>query len=93
MYGVQNLMKKQCSMLLGDMNISAVMTHAQHVEGDKLIKQVKKNKKVGLETVNTLKRNHVVEIARRVNRSFQHQPLHQLVFHPPIFVLIRKVGS
>ena len=32
-------------MLLGDMNISRLMTHARHVEGDKLREQPKENKK------------------------------------------------
>ena len=37
-YGVSNLVKTECrnSMLLEDMNISRLMTHAQQVEGDKL---------------------------------------------------------
>ena len=33
------------AMLLGDMNISRLMTHAQQVEGDKLRGKVKENKK------------------------------------------------
>ena len=32
-------------MLLGDMNISRLMTHTQQVEGDKLRKHAKENKK------------------------------------------------
>ena len=42
-------------MLLGDTNISRLMTHAQHVEDDKLREQ---------ETITILSRNLVVEIAR-----------------------------
>ena len=44
---VLDLMKSECisAMLLGDMNISRLMTHAQQVEGDKLREQAKENKK------------------------------------------------
>ena len=47
LYGVSDLVKTECrnAMLLGDMNISRLMTHAQQVEGDKLSEQAKKNKK------------------------------------------------
>ena len=37
-------------------------------------------------------RKQVVEIARSFSRSFRLQHLHQLVFHPPSSVMIRKVG-
>ena len=38
LYGVLNMVKSECrnSMLLGDINISRIMTHAQQFEGDKL---------------------------------------------------------
>ena len=38
LYGVSDLVKTECrnAMLLGDMNISRLMTHAHEVEGDKL---------------------------------------------------------
>ena len=47
-YGVPDLVKTECSnvMLLGDMNISRLMTYAQLVEGDNLREQAKENKKV-----------------------------------------------
>ena len=47
LYGVSNLVKKECinSMLLGDMNIYRLMTHAHQVEGDNLREQSKENKK------------------------------------------------
>ena len=47
LYGVSDLVKTECrnSMLLGDMNISRLMTHAQQVECDKLKEQAKENKK------------------------------------------------
>ena len=40
-------MKTECksAMLLGDMNISSIMTHAQQIEGDKLREQAKEYKK------------------------------------------------
>ena len=40
LYGVLDLVKIECrnAMLLGDMYISRLMTHAQQVEGDKLRK-------------------------------------------------------
>ncbi|XP_069146940.1 uncharacterized protein [Solanum lycopersicum] len=46
-YGVSDLVKikRENTMLLGDMNIYRLMTHAQQVEGDKLMKQSKENKK------------------------------------------------
>ena len=47
LYGVSDLVKTECRnvMLLGDMNISRLMTHAQQVEGDKLREHAKENKK------------------------------------------------
>ena len=47
LYGVSDLVKTECinAMLLGDMNISRLMTHAHQVEGDKLREQAKENKK------------------------------------------------
>ena len=47
LYRVSDLVKTECSsaMLLGDMNISRIMTHAQQVEGDKLREQANENKK------------------------------------------------
>ena len=38
LYGVSNLVKTKCrnTIVLGDMNISRIMTHAQQVKGDKL---------------------------------------------------------
>ena len=85
LYGVLDLVKIECrnAMLLGDMYISRLMTHAQQVEGDKLREQVKENKKARTRNYDYSLQNRVVEIARRVGRSFQLQPLHQLVFHLP----------
>ena len=47
MYGVSDLVKTECrnAMLLGDINISRLMTHAQQVEGDKLRERAKETKK------------------------------------------------
>ena len=47
LYGVSNLVKIDCrnNMLLGDMNIFMLMTHAQQVEDDNLKEQAKENKK------------------------------------------------
>ena len=47
LYGVSDLVKTECrnAMLLGDMNIFRLMTHAHQVEGNKLREQVLKNKK------------------------------------------------
>ncbi|KAH0633127.1 hypothetical protein KY284_035913 [Solanum tuberosum] len=47
LYGVSDLVKTECrnAMLLGDKNISRLMTHAQQVEGDKLREQAKETKK------------------------------------------------
>ncbi|XP_027768534.1 uncharacterized protein LOC114074751 [Solanum pennellii] len=45
--GVSNLVKIECknAMLLGDINISRLMTHAQQVEGNKFKEHAKENKK------------------------------------------------
>ena len=67
-------------MLLGDMNISIIMTHAHQVEVIILGNSLRKIRRLGLSTMTILSRNRVVEIARRVSRSFQ---LHHTVFHPP----------
>ena len=47
LYGVSDLVKTECrnAILLGDMNISRLMTHAQQVEGDKIREHAKENKK------------------------------------------------
>ena len=47
LYGVSNSVKTECrnAMLLGYMNVFRLITHAQQVEGDKLRKQAKENKK------------------------------------------------
>ena len=47
LYGVLDLVKIECrsAMLLGDINIYRIMTHAQQVEGDKLREQAKENNK------------------------------------------------
>ena len=70
-------------MLLGDMNISRQMIHAQQVKGDMLRNMLKKIGRLGLGTMTILSEKWVVEIACRVIRRFLLQPLHQLVFHPP----------
>ena len=46
LYGVSDLVKTECrnAMLLGDMNISRLTTHAHQVEGDKLREHAKENK-------------------------------------------------
>ena len=47
LYGVSDLVKTECrnSMLLGDMNISSLMTHALKVEGDNIKEHAKEIKK------------------------------------------------
>ena len=47
LYGVSSLVKKEYrnAMLLGDMNISRLMTHAHKVEDDKLREHAKENNK------------------------------------------------
>ncbi|XP_049369394.1 uncharacterized protein LOC125834274 [Solanum verrucosum] len=47
LYGVSHLVKTECrnAMLLGDMSLSRLMTHAQQVEDDKLKEHAKENKK------------------------------------------------
>uniref|UniRef100_M1DAU7 Gag-pol polyprotein n=1 Tax=Solanum tuberosum TaxID=4113 RepID=M1DAU7_SOLTU len=47
LFGVSDLVRTECrnSMLLEDMNICRLMTHAQHVEGDMIKEHAKDNKK------------------------------------------------
>ena len=45
--------------------------------------RLRKIRRLGLGTMTILSRNLVMEISRRVSRSFQLQPLHHLMFHPP----------
>jgi len=47
LFRVSDLVRTECrnTMLLEDMTISRISTHAQQVEGDKLRKQAKDNKK------------------------------------------------
>ena len=52
---------------------------------------LRKIRRLGLGAMTILSRNRVVEIARRVNRSFQLLPLYQLVFHPPRIGMTRRV--
>ncbi|KAH0647574.1 hypothetical protein KY285_032822 [Solanum tuberosum] len=49
-------------------------------------------KRLGYETMSTLSRNRVVEIAHSFSKTLQAKHLHQLVFHPPSFDRIIKVG-
>ena len=95
LYRVSDLVKIKCrnAMLLGDMNISRLLNHAQQVEGDKLREQANENKKVRTVTMTILSTNRVVEIAHRDSRSFWLQPLHQLVFYPPITGTTRRVDQ
>ena len=58
------------------------MTHAHQVEVIILGNSLRKIRRLGLSTMTILSRNRVVEIARRVSRSFWLQPLHHPVFHP-----------
>ena len=90
---MSDLVKPECinALLLRDMNISRLMTHAQHVDDDKLREQAKKIRRLGLGTMTILSKNQVVEISRRVSRSFWLHPLNQLVLHSPRTGMIRRV--
>ena len=80
LYGVSDLVKTECinGMLLRDMNISRIITHAQQFESDKLREQARMNKSLGLRTITILSKNLVMEIGRSVSRTFQ---LHILQKH------------
>uniref|UniRef100_M1DY42 Uncharacterized protein n=1 Tax=Solanum tuberosum TaxID=4113 RepID=M1DY42_SOLTU len=54
--------------------------------------RLRRLRKQGQVTMSIPNRNRVVETARIFSRSLRLQPLHQLVFHPPGSVMIRKVG-
>ncbi|WMV59601.1 hypothetical protein MTR67_052986 [Solanum verrucosum] len=72
LYGVSDLVKTKCrnAMLLENMNISRLMTHAQQVERDKLREQAKENKRLEHATMSILNRSQVVEIARSSSKVF-----------------------
>ena len=53
--------------------------------------RLRKIRRLGLGAMTILSRNWVVEIARRVSRTFRLQPLHQLVFHHARTVMTRMV--
>ena len=72
LYGVSYFVKTECrnAMLLGDMNISRLMTHAHQVKGDKLREQDKENKKAMIGNNDYSQQKLVLEIARIVCRNF-----------------------
>ena len=78
-------------MLLGDMIISRLMSHAQQVEGDNLREHAKENKKARIGNCDYSQQKLGVDIACRVSRSFWLQLLHPLVFHPPRIGTTRRV--
>ena len=79
------MVKTECKnvMLLEDMNIFRLMTHGQQVEGDNLKEQLRKRRRLVLGTMIIHSRNRVVEIVRRISKSFRRHPLHTLVSNPP----------
>ena len=79
-------------MFLENINISRLMAHGQQVKGDNIRELAKENKKFRTWNYEYSLLNWVVKIAHRVSRSFQQQPLHQLVFHPPRIGMIRNIG-
>lgn len=58
-------------MLLENMNISRLMTHAQQAEGDKFRQDAKDNKKAKKVSMTIFKRNRVVKIVRSFSKSLQ----------------------
>ena len=70
-------------MLLGDVNIVRRMTHIIGLREISLGNSLRRIRSLGVGTMTILSKNQVVKIARRVCRSFQPQPLRQLVFNPP----------
>ena len=87
LYGVSDLVKIECqnAMLLGDMNILSRLRVIS------LGNRLRRVKRLGLGTMTIPNRNWVVEVARRVSRSFQLQLLRQLVFHPLRIGMTRRV--
>uniref|UniRef100_M1DD18 Gag-pol polyprotein n=1 Tax=Solanum tuberosum TaxID=4113 RepID=M1DD18_SOLTU len=94
LYGVLDLVKIECrnAMLLEDMNISRLMTHAQQVEGDKLREHAKDNKRARTGNCDYSQQKLGGGNYLSSSRNLQLQHLHQLVLHPPGFNRIRKVG-
>ena len=84
-YGVSNLVKTEYRniMLLEDMNISRLSLIPNNLRVIILGNKIRSIRRLGLGTMTILRRNRVVEIARRVSKSSQLQPLRRLVFHPP----------
>ena len=93
LYGVSDFVKTECrnAILLGDMNISRIMTHAQQLRVIILGNMIRRIKKLGLGSMTILNKKRVVEIACRVGRSFQLQPIDKLVFRPPRIATTRRV--
>ena len=93
LYGVSDQVKRECrsSMLLGDINISSLMTHAQQVESEKYMERLSILRRIGLGTITILNRNWVVKITPRINRSFHLQALLQIVFQPQRIGMTRRV--
>ena len=77
-YGVSDLVKIECrnAMLLGDMNISRLMTHAQQVEGYKLREQAKENKKVRTRNYDYSQQKSGGGNRSQGQKNFWLQPLH-----------------
>ncbi|WMV24851.1 hypothetical protein MTR67_018236 [Solanum verrucosum] len=84
LFGVSHLNNTACRniMLLGDMDISWLMTNAQQVEGDKLREMVEDNKNARKWIYDFLYKERVVEIAHSLSRGLQPQHPHQLALLP-----------
>ena len=94
LYGVLDLMKTKCKIdiLLGDMNISRLMTHARQVEGDKLREQANKNKKARSGNYDYLQQKSGGINCSHGEQNFLSPAPRQLVSHPLRTGMIRRLG-
>ena len=94
LHGVLDLVKIECRMLCyWEIWISLVLWLVfSRLVVISLGNMIRRIRRIGMGTMTILNRNWMMEIAHRVNRSFDPQPLHQLVFHPPRIGIIRSLG-
>lgn len=72
LYGLLDLVKTEyMNVMLSGIWISSIMTHAQHVEGDKIKEQDMESKKQEHSTLSIPNSNRVVEMAHSFSRDIQ----------------------
>ena len=95
LYGVSDFVKVDFinAILLGDMNISRLMTYAHKVESDELREHAKENKKARIGKYAYSKNKLGGGNISQSQQNFQPHPPHQLEFHPPRSSMLRRLGN